>query len=79
MPAWLKAVTAAVREVVIPLGGAWGILFDRPLDPKAAAVYAVMMGLLPASALDRFLAGRGSTGERDGPPSTAAPESGRPT
>jgi hypothetical protein len=65
MPAWLKVVTTLVREVVIPLGGLFGVLADRPLNPTAAVIYAVMMGLLPASAIDRYLT-RGSTAPSDG-------------
>lgn len=77
MPTWVTALVVVVQRVVLPLAGTWGILFDRPLAPLPAAIYVVMMGLLPASLLERYLGGPpGSTAARPGdtqPPAPAPP------
>ena len=38
-------IVPALRDVLIPAGGLYGILTDRPLVPLAAGAYLVMMGL----------------------------------
>jgi hypothetical protein len=77
MPTWLSALVIAVNRVALPLAGAWGILTDRPLEPLPAAIYAVMMGLLPASVLERFV--RPSTAAPAGTPPQAPPPTPSPT
>ncbi len=68
MPGWLSALVVMVNRVALPLAGAYGILFDRPLQPLLSIIYVVMMGLLPASVLERMLAARASTAPGDGTP-----------
>ena len=43
-----------LRDLLIPAGGLYGILFDRPLVPVAAGAYLVMMGLPVAGVVDRL-------------------------
>jgi hypothetical protein len=46
MPRWsTTAVATFLRDVLIPAGGLYGMLLDRPLSPLAAGAYVVMMGL----------------------------------
>lgn len=45
-------VASVVRDILIPAGGLYGILADRPLSPLAAGAYVVMMGLPVAGVLD---------------------------
>lgn len=53
MPKWSVAAAAGVlRDLLIPAGGLYGILFDRPLTPLLAGAYLVMMGLPVAGFLD---------------------------
>lgn len=53
-----------MRLVLIPGGGLYGMLTDRPLTLLAATAYAGMMGLVPlSSALD--LARRAVAAERE--------------
>lgn len=47
-----SAVAGVVRDILIPAGGLYGILVDRPLSPLAAGAYVVMMGLPVAGVLD---------------------------
>lgn len=47
-------IVPALRDVVIPAGGLYGILTDRPLVPLAAGAYVVMMGLPVAGVVDRL-------------------------
>lgn len=47
-------IVPVMRDVLIPAGGLYGILFDRPLVPLAAGAYLVMMGLPVAGVVDRL-------------------------
>ena len=47
-------IVPILRDVLIPAGGLYGILFDRPLIPLAAGAYLVMMGLPVAGVVDRL-------------------------
>lgn len=47
-------IVPALRDVLIPAGGLYGILTDRPLVPLAAGAYLVMMGLPVAGVVDRL-------------------------
>lgn len=67
MPRWSTTAAASVlRDLLIPAGGLYGILFDRPLDPLLAGAYLVMMGLPVAG----FLDGRRERRSTDGPAPT---------
>lgn len=57
-------IVPMLRDVLIPAGGLYGILTDRPLIPLAAGAYLVMMGLPVAGVVDR-LRERRSTGPAD--------------
>ena len=86
MPRWSTIGAATVlrdlivpilRDVLIPAGGLYGILFDRPLVPLAAGAYLVMMGLPVAGVVDRLRERRHSddlverpAGSRQEPPVT---------
>jgi hypothetical protein len=53
MPRWsVTAAASVLRDLLIPAGGLYGILFDRPLTPLVAGAYLVMMGLPIAGFLD---------------------------
>lgn len=55
MPRWsISGATSVLRDLVIPLGGLYGILLDRPLEPLLAGAYLVMMGLPAAGLADRI-------------------------
>lgn len=47
-----SAAATIIRDLLIPAGGLYGILFDRPLTPLLAGAYLVMMGLPVAGFLD---------------------------
>lgn len=57
-------IVPILRDVLIPAGGLYGILTDRPLIPLAAGAYLVMMGLPVAGVVDR-LRERRNTGPAD--------------
>ena len=58
-------IVPLLRDVLIPAGGLYGILTDRPLVPLAAGAYLVMMGLPVAGVVDRLRERRNSdTGSR---------------
>lgn len=57
-------IVPALRDVLIPAGGLYGMLTDRPLIPLAAGAYLVMMGLPVAGVVDR-LRERRNTGPAD--------------
>jgi hypothetical protein len=73
---WILALADAVRLVVIPGAGVWGMVHDRPLTPLTAGAYLVMMGLAPVSILDFKRERRGSTDAGDDTPQ-ASREPGR--
>lgn len=55
MPKWSTvAATSILRDLIIPAGGMYGILFDRPLDPWVGGAYLVMMGLPIGGLVDRI-------------------------
>jgi hypothetical protein len=71
MTGWVSVLAQLVREVAVPGTGVWLIATDRPLQPLAAAIYLVMIGLLPASRLDQALSRLGGTGSS--PPAAGTP------
>lgn len=61
MSRWsVTLVASVVRDILIPAGGLYGILLDRPLSPLAAGAYVVMMGLPVAGVLDSRRERRGT-------------------
>jgi hypothetical protein len=81
MPRWSTTGAALVlrdlivpllRDVIIPGGGLFAILTDRPLTPLAAGAYLVMMGLPVAGVVDR-LRERRSVDAAPTPPPTDLP------
>ena len=64
-------IVPALRDVLIPAGGLYGILTDRPLVPLAAGAYLVMMGLPVAGVVDRIRERR--SGDRVAPTGTSTP------
>lgn len=74
MPRWsTSAATTVLRDLLIPAGGLWGILLDRPLTPLAAGAYLVMMGLPVAGILDSRRIGRRNEDTPAKPPPVDAP------
>jgi hypothetical protein len=74
MPRWSTTGAASVlRDLLIPAGGLYGILFDRPLDPLVAGAYLVMMGLPAAGLADRLRERRNTDGPARTPPSSDPP------
>jgi hypothetical protein len=54
MSRWSTSAAASIlRDLLIPAGGLYGILFDRPLDPVLAGAYLAMMGAPVAGMVDR--------------------------
>jgi hypothetical protein len=80
MAGWIAKLSQLIREVIVPGTGVWLIATDRPLQPLAAAIYLVMIGILPASRLDQALSKLGGTAPDPPPAATppAAPQRRRP-
>lgn len=85
MPRWSTTGAASVlrdlivpmlRDVLIPAGGLYGILTDRPLVPLAAGAYVVMMGLPVAGVVDRLREGKNGSGRNLDPSIASSPSSG---
>jgi hypothetical protein len=54
VPRWSVPVAAAiVRDVLVPAGGLFGMLTDRPLTALTGGAYIAMMGIPAAGYLDR--------------------------
>lgn len=69
MPRWSITTAACVlRDLLIPAGGLYGVLFDRPLTPLLAGAYLVMMGLPVAGFLDSRRERGGKAEQREGTP-----------
>jgi hypothetical protein len=75
-------IVPALRDVLIPAGGLYGILTDRPLVPLAAGAYLVMMGLPVAGVVDRLRERKGdvsiSTSTPADPTGTSPPSGPQP-
>ena len=72
-------IVPALRDVLIPAGGLYGILTDRPLVPLAAGAYLVMMGLPVAGVVDRLRerkTGPGTSISTPADPTGTSPPSG---
>jgi hypothetical protein len=77
MPRWSTTGTAGIlRDVLIPAGGLYGILFDRPLEPLLVGAYLAMMGLPIGGLIDRVRERR-SADDKAGrtPPTSTRPTS----
>lgn len=54
MPRWsTTAIASVVRDVLIPAGGLYLIITDRPLTALTVGAYVAMMGLPIGAFLDR--------------------------
>ena len=64
-------IVPLLRDVLIPLGGLYGILTNRPLEAFAAGAYLVMMGVPVAGVVDRLRERKNESPEA--PTGTSAP------
>lgn len=79
MPKWSTTAAAGVlRDLLIPAGGLYGILADRPLEPLLAGAYLVMMGLPVAGLADRLRERRSTDGQAVAPTPPTPQQPGTP-
>ena len=71
---WSTTGAASVmRDLLIPAGGLYGMLFDRPLDPLRAGAYLAMMGTPLGGVVDRIRERRSTEGAEPTPPAESPP------
>lgn len=62
------AAASLVRDVLVPAGGLYGMLFDRPLSALTVGAYLAMMGVPVGGYIDRRRKDRAANGTPEQPP-----------